>query len=276
MSDLDYVFVRGGGVPGGHNVLCGGKWNRKPFITSMSHCKAVRLRHSDVVADIGAYCGTYALICARFPVKEVRAFEPTPKTFEVLSLTQLPNLQHFNVAVVGDDSETIEFFLSKGLGVTNSAVYSKQKKPITVPAMNYVEAVEGATVVKVDVEGLEYTYPLIQEGVRALIIEFHPLPGKDWIAMSKDVMSEIESAGFQTVIRPTFESGWSRDGVFVREQEDSGEKYEPMMSGEMCCGCGKQISGFLAMRSLCISCWQFWEPRHRLGYAMSELKQEER
>lgn len=230
----------------------------------MKECNSIPLRHSDVVVDIGAYVGTYAIRCARFPVRKVIAYEPTPRTFEILSLTSLPNMELVNAAVIGNDGLIVDLFISKGIGVTNSIVLSNRKAGrIKVPAVRYEDAVAEATVVKIDVEGAEYTYPIVQPQLRAVIIDFHPIPKRDWIGRAKKITGDLRDAGFETVIEPDFSCGWTRAGSWIRPMETSGE-YKPMMSGKICCGCGKPIN--VDQKALCQDCWQLWSKKHRAGF----------
>lgn len=253
-------------MPGGHNVLWDGK--RKPFITPMKECNSIPLCHSDIVVDIGAYIGTYAIRCARFPVKQVIAYEPTPRTFEVLSLTSLPNLKIINAAVVGDNRSTVKLFVSKGIGVTNSIILSNRKaRTITVPAINYEEAVKDASIVKIDVEGAEYTYPIVQPQLRAIIIDFHPISKRNWIGRAKEMIREFEDAGFESVVEPDFSCGWTCAGSWIRPRETFGE-YKPMMRGEICCGCGRAIKA--NCKALCQDCFQLWSKKHRTGFICAE------
>jgi FkbM family methyltransferase len=259
--------VQGGNVPGGHRVIWDGR--REPFITPTREFNSVPLRHSDVVVDIGAYVGTYAIRCARFPVRRVVAYEPTPRTFAILALTRLPNLECVPAAVVPDERPAVDLFVSRGIGVTNSLVLSRRKAgAITVPAVAYARAVAGATVVKIDVEGAEYTYPIVQPSLRAIIIDFHPIPGRDWVGRARQVMDGFGAAGFTPVVVPDFSNGWTRAASFVRDRPDPGGGYEPMLAGRACCGCGGPIRA--AGRGLCRTCWAAWLPRHREGYRLTE------
>lgn len=263
MTKVQYRFMQGGGVPGGHNVIYGE--GRNPFITPMRECASIPLRHSDVVVDIGAYVGTYAIRCARFPVKRVIAYEPTPQTFDILWLSKTPNMQIINAAIVGDDRESVDLFISAGIGVTNSIVNGNRKpERITVPAINYADAVKGASIVKIDVEGAEYDYPIIQPSLRAVILDFHPMP--DWIDKARQIMSDLEAAGFSAVITPDFDNGWTRAGSWIRDMDTQGE-FHPMMNGEMCCGCGRRIKA--PTKGLCKACWEAWIPKHRVGFSRS-------
>ncbi len=255
-------LVKGGNVPGGHHVLWDGL--KRPFIPPTREMDSVPLRHSDVVVDIGAYCGLYAIRCARFPVARVVAYEPTPGTFEVLSRTTLPNLESINAAIVGDDSRHVDLFVSEGIGVTNSVVKSLRKAgSVRVNAVNYLEAIAGASVVKIDVEGAEYDYPILQPGVRAYLIDFHPMPG-DWIGRAEAIIDELEAAGFTGVITPDFSCGWTQAGSWVRDVDETGDEFEPMMSGRVCCGCGVAISG--CGKALCPGCFSTWSPKHRATF----------
>jgi len=265
--NVNYKWVRGGNVPGGHNVLYGEKG--RPFITPMRECNSIPLRHSDMVVDIGAYVGTYAIRCARFPVKKVVAYEPTPHTFEVLSLTQLPNMELVNAAVVGDDRETVDLFISKGIGVTNSIVKARGKgRRVRVPAVRYEDAVRGASIVKIDVEGAEYLYNIVQPQLRAVIIDFHPIVGRDWVGMAKLIMHRLVQAGFETVIEPDFTNGWTCAGSWTRPMETHGE-HGPLMHGEMCCGCGRRIKP-AGSKALCGVCFDLWTPKERAGFVCAE------
>lgn len=268
---MRYKHVQGGNVPGGHRVLWDG--GSEPFITPTREMDSIPLRHSDVVVDIGAYVGTYAVRCARFPVKRVVAYEPTPPTFDVLRINKadLPNLEIVQAAVVPDDRESVSLFVSSGIGVTNSIVKHRRKAgAVVVPAVRYEDAVAGASVVKIDVEGAEYLYPVVQPSLRAIIIDFHPLSKRDWVGAAEEMIRGFEGAGFDAVVEPDFSCGWTQAGSWVRPMETSG-CYEPMMRGAVCCGCGAEVEGD-GGRTLCPYCWEQWSPKHRIGYTLGALK----
>ena len=261
-------WTRQGGVPGGHDVIC----NRhgKPFVPPVRECHSIELRHSDVVADIGAYCGTFAIYCARFPVKRVIAYEPTPATFEVLARTTLPNLECKQVVVIGSgESKKVPFFISPGIGVTNSLVLKRNAAQVLqLDAITYAMAVRGASVVKIDVEGAEYSYPVVQPGVRALIIDFHPVVGLDWICDAELMISKIEAAGFTPVVKPDWSNGWTRAGSWLRSVKTSGV-CATLMEGQQCCGCGADI--IAKSKALCPKCFLLWTPKSRAEFALAEI-----
>jgi FkbM family methyltransferase len=266
-AEIFAEHIQGGGVPGGHLVI--GKVSpdgsrQTPWMPSTRESSSIALRHTDVVADIGAYVGTYALTAARFPVCKVVAYEPTPSTFQILSRTRLPNLKLVHAAVVGDGSEFARLFISSGIGASNRIARDHTEYSISVPAVSYVEAVSGATVVKIDVEGGEYDYPIVQPSLRAVIIDFHPAPGQ-WQENAERIVEELHDNGFQPVVKPRFDaSGWDRAGSWIREVPELEEVYEPMLAGRECCGCGVSITA--QGKGLCGECWSGWFPRHRYGY----------
>ncbi len=262
---------QGGNVPGGH--LCMYDGVREPFICQMKECHSIELKHTDVIADIGAYVGTYSIRCARFPVKAVYAYEPTPRSFKVMEMTPLPNLFNINAAIVGNDCDHVDIHIGEGtgqagFGVTNSILPTKRKPTsITVKAINYKEVVKEATVVKIDIEGGEYSIPIgdfITENMRAIIFDFHP-DGPGWAKKAERIIDEIESHGFRCVIRPVFNKGWSvRNGSWIRDVPEPTEVYTPMMSGLECCGCGNKING--TVKSICTTCSKTWLKKHQEGY----------
>jgi FkbM family methyltransferase len=262
-DSLTSKLVRGGGVPGGHRIIVDGV--RSPHIPTMRECASIPLRPSDVVADIGAYCGTFALRAARFPVLEVRAYEPAPFSFGILATNKNANLRAIPRAVVRDGRDEATFYLSRGIGVTNSLVPSTAKDAIAVGAISYGEAVIGATVVKIDIEGGEYDLgPLVRDSIRALIVDFHPI-GPNWIARAEAIVGEIESAGFESIIAPRWNNGWTRAGSWLRDRPDTGLCNESLFCGAICTGCGVALfpTGRLA---LCQLCYPLWRPKERARF----------
>ena len=266
---LSYIHMQGGQVPGGHFVISDGV--RKPFITPMRECNSIALRHSDIVVDIGAYVGTYAIRAARYPVRRVVAYEPTPFSHEILALTKLPNLELHRAAVAAEAGE-LEFYTSRGIGVTNSLVPSSAKDISRVAAVAYQQAVAEATVVKIDIEGGEYDLPIIQPNLRAVILDFHKLKGRDWRAEAERIIAELDAAGFRAVIKPDWSNGWTLAGSWLRDRPDPGGGCDLLMSGALCCGCGVAIEPGNG-KAMCDACVKAWLPRHRAGYRVARRLQ---
>ena len=205
-------------LTGGHYAFQTEKSN-KAFCNPMGECKSIKLNADDVVVDIGAYVGEYTMYAARQGVKKIISYEATPETFALLkkNTNKYDNVEVHNLAVVGDDRKECELFLSNGIGVTNS-IEKKTRKidKIKINAIKYEKAIKEATVVKIDVEGAEYNYNIIQPNLRAIILEFHPLEKKDWKGMAHLIMNKIKDAGFKAVVYPTFQHGWALNSAWEK------------------------------------------------------------
>lgn len=267
-AKLRYEYVKTRDVPG--SLLMVVKEGKKPFMPPMRECNSIPLHYSDRVIDIGAYMGQYSIRCARFPVKRVIAYEPTPLSYEILTKTKLPNFIPINAAIVGNNEKNTILHISSGFGVTNSTTLSyRTARSIMVPAINYIDAIKDATIVKIDVEGGEYSFHIednFPDSLRGLIIDFHPVTNYNWLKKAKEIIIEIEKNGFQPVISPDWSSGWTRAGSWIRDR-DLPDITNPMLEGKICCGCGKIINSF--GKSLCIDCWNRWSIRHRRGYKLA-------
>jgi len=211
----DAVWVKNS-TTGGHLAFKTAR-AKTAFTNNMKECKLVKLLPSDIVADIGAYVGEYSMYASRMGVKKVISYEPTPATYAVLERNATDTMTCRNMAVVGDDTASVQLHISKGVGVTNSIEKTKGKTgAITVPAMRYERAVDGVSVVKIDVEGAEYSFNIVQPQLRAIILEFHPIVGRDWKADAWRIMADIEDHGFTPLCTPTFVSGWNCAGCWER------------------------------------------------------------
>lgn len=187
---------------------------KTPYIQSLPECKPIELQRDDVVADIGAFVGEYAIRCARAPVEKVRAYEPTPVSYEVLrlNLKDKPNAEAIHAAVVQGNRRHVRLYISNGNGTRNKIQKTHGRPSITVPAVPYHEAVEGASVVKIDTEGAEWSFPIVENlnpPLRALIIEFHPCSSQHR-ALARHIMEGIESAGFILVYPGGHRAFWER------------------------------------------------------------------
>jgi len=207
------VFINSN-ITKGHYAFQG-RTSKRPFENKMVECKSIKLNSDDIVADIGAYVGEYSRWAANNGAKQVLSYEPTPDTFRVLKMNKLSKMKLFNLAVVGNNKEYVNLYISKGIGVTNSIV-KKKSNFIKVKTIKYEEAIKDATIVKIDVEGAEYTYDIIQPQLRAIILEFHPISKKPWKEWAFNIINNIENAGFKSIMKPTFKSGWNLTGSWKR------------------------------------------------------------
>lgn len=201
---------------GGHYAFKTAK-SRKPFENPLNYYAKLKLHSNDVVADIGAYICEYALYAIKQGVSKVKCYEPTPNSFKLMQKNKKDGIELYQMAVVGGGEISSKLYLSNGIGVTNSITKTDRKNGwIEVNTIKYEDAVRDCSVVKIDVEGAEYSYNIVQPQLRAIIVEFHPLVGKDWKQMAKQIIDKIEVSGFKRVFYPTFKCGWDLTGCWER------------------------------------------------------------
>jgi FkbM family methyltransferase len=142
------------------------------------------LNQEDTWLDVGGHLGLFALRMAKqFPkIQKVVSYEALPHNvsfaLENIKLNGLEDRCEFvQEAIVPDNSETIDFFISSDSG-KHSIIPVKGRDVITVPATNIndVFAKVKPTAIKMDVEGAEYS--LIKavkdwSNIRVCIIEWH-------------------------------------------------------------------------------------------------------
>jgi FkbM family methyltransferase len=121
---------------------------------------APKLRPSDVVFDIGAYHGVWAVVLARH-VREVVAFEPNPGTFEVLTETiavnRTSNISAVPVAIAGAAGTADFWGTGSGASLRHGANRSSRSRVKMQTLDDFVEH-HGSRpdVIKIDVEGAEH------------------------------------------------------------------------------------------------------------------------
>lgn len=142
------------------------------------------LNQEDVWLDIGGHLGFFVIrFLKQFPkIKKIVSYEALPHnvTFEIENL-KLNGLSHrsevVQKAIVPNDLKEISFFISTDSG-RHSILPVRGRESITVPSININDAIKqsGATAIKMDVEGAEYS--LIKavtdwSNIRVAIIEWH-------------------------------------------------------------------------------------------------------
>jgi FkbM family methyltransferase len=121
---------------------------------------APRIRPDDVVFDIGAYHGVWAVLLARH-ARHVVAFEPNPGTFEVLRETIAVNRAH-NVSAspvaIGGESSTADFWGTGSGASLRPGQHRSSHKRVKVETLDSFVDREASRpdVIKIDVEGAEH------------------------------------------------------------------------------------------------------------------------
>ena len=168
-----------------------------------------RMRPSDIVFDIGAYHGTWAMLLSRHAA-EVVAFEPQPSTFSVLKeMISVNGARNVKVCCLALGSEPCSAdFWGTGSGASLRAGHLRQSHvSVEVDTLDrYVDRLSlMPDVLKIDVEGGEYDVLLgarrCLAHTRLLCIEVHLEElsrfGADYAMMS----ALLTKSGFVEVVR---------------------------------------------------------------------------
>ena len=194
--------------------------NGKIFKNPLGTYTKLKLLPTDIVCDIGGFVGEYSLYCYNQGVQKIYTYEPTPDTFTLLTENckkYYPQIECFNVAVIGNNEPFINLYLAEGIGCTNSTKKIK-KNYVSVPCLRYEHSLKDATIVKIDIEGGEYDFTpeqILQPQLRGIIIEFHKV-GTDWLEKANRIMTHLENNNFKCVWKPTFNHGWDLTGCWER------------------------------------------------------------
>jgi FkbM family methyltransferase len=170
---------------------------------------AAKVHKNDVVFDIGAYHGVWALILAR-QAREVVAFEPNPGTFKVLTETIAVNRVRNVTAsplAVGAASGTADFWGTGSGASLRQGEHRPSRTRVRVEPLDTIVADMGSMpdVIKIDVEGAEHH---VLTGarrclahVRLVCIEIHfeelPKFGGDYLTIE----TLLVEAGFDEIMR---------------------------------------------------------------------------
>jgi FkbM family methyltransferase len=139
------------------------------------------LAKSDVVLDVGAHIGTFAITIHDL-VNTVHCFEPDISNYSLLvdnlCINKIGNIRAYNVAVVANLDKERMLFSKQGEHQANTLIARKGYEHNKVKCTNINEIMEQIkpTVVKLDCEGAEAEIiPKVAtwDTVRTLIFEWH-------------------------------------------------------------------------------------------------------
>ena len=218
------------------------------------------LRKDEVVLDVGANLGYFALIEAVFsPTNKVYAIEPVPDTYAILELNvrlnSLTNVETFRTAI-GDHNGEADFLVCEGRNFSRMATEEDVVSPprgclvwkrITVPVCTLSEFQKrhmrhAPTMLRMDVEGHEFQIITGNETFFAqndvgLCIEFHAVKlGK---SKSVQLLRRLAALGYAkaTIVkdqpycvlrRPLFEPPIGPDAVSTLDIQHLASKLESM------------------------------------------------
>lgn len=154
-----------------------------------------KFNNNDVVYDLGANFGVYTMWANHHNVKQIYAFEPTPKNISCLKETfEFDSKVNIFSKAIGGENKKITFYLTD-YSVGNSA-YATEGIPLEVDCINLEHFIqennlEKPTIIKCDIEGSEYEFihslsDKFFETVHTFIVEFHNNYNKEvWSIVEK-------------------------------------------------------------------------------------------
>jgi len=145
------------------------------------------LSNGDTVIDVGAFIGTHTLLAARQvgPDGLVISLEPNPQSYNRLmrniELNEFTNIKVFNCAA-GEKSGMKHFIIKSFLSNIDSLNQSRVVVEVkTLDVIIKENSIESVKLVKIDVEGYEYTVlkgltdSFKKHMIKNLLIEVHPI-----------------------------------------------------------------------------------------------------
>lgn len=166
------------------------------------------IQEDDVVVDIGAHIGGFAVRAARLAHRgEVYAFEASSKNYSLLTvnrdLNNANNLRIHNKAVSGQRGE-LKFYMPDDNGALGSLLQEADSPQEIVQAVTLADIIadnhiEQIDYLKMDVEGAEYDILLNSLAetlakVRRIIMEYHGFEGHAQSHL--DLVRFLETHGF--------------------------------------------------------------------------------
>lgn len=143
--------------------------------------KYAPVQDDDVVLDLGAYIGIFAVTVAPH-VRQVICYEPSVDNFDILKINVRPysRIMYDNRVVVGDPNlSEVAYYPSVGQDQRTGSIFrTRSRRHYTVPTISIASIMEvwNPTYIRCDVEGCEYDlfgYLKLPEYVRVLAIESH-------------------------------------------------------------------------------------------------------
>ena len=157
------------------------------------------------VVDVGANIGLFgAWVLGRFPDARILALEPEPSNACVHRATIAANGIGDRWRLVEAAAATAPGRLGLAAAFSTAHTAARDEMAITVEAVDVFPLLEGADLVKIDIEGAEW--PILRDprfhelGTAALVLEHHAedAPGAD---PSADAERLLAAAGFSVVAR---------------------------------------------------------------------------
>ena len=172
---------------------------------------AAKIHPDDVVFDVGAYHGVWAVLLARY-AREVVAFEPCAGTFgvleETIAVNNARNVAAYPIAIANEPCTADFWGTGSGASLRQGDPRRLQSRVIVDTLDNFVQARTSLPdVIKIDVEGAEHQV-LSGAGrclahARVVCIEVHFSELKKFGADYSMIQTLLADAGFSEIMRST-------------------------------------------------------------------------
>ena len=174
--------------------------------------REAEIRRGDVVVDIGANIGGYAVLAAKSGAMVI-AYEPVPETYQLLSnnliINNCRNVKIYNAAVGSEIGDVTMNVNQQAAGLDSIYQTFSSTKKIKVPSIDLHEIfvrnkLKKIDVLKIDVEGAEYDIllnarPSDMRKIRTITMEYHDF--LDHGHNKKELISFLRSNGFDVQMR---------------------------------------------------------------------------
>lgn len=136
-----------------------------------------------IFMDVGANIGSTSRMAISKGAISAHCFECHPDTFEVLEKNKVTEMVLYNVALMNDGIDKIDFYVSNKYSGDSSVIPSKNRQIISVPVLPFWKELERIkpSVLKIDIEGAEYSFmdKELPEYVEEFAIELHLRKNED-------------------------------------------------------------------------------------------------
>lgn len=163
------------------------------------------VKNDFTVLDIGANIGYFTLILAK-QAREVHAFEPEPRNFQILQknveLNGISNAKLYNAAVTEKGGTSTLHLCNTNRGMHR--IYQSHwcnEGTIDVQTIRIDDMIDHVDLVKIDVEGAELGVlkgmkNLLEKKKTTVLMEFHPPSIMEYGAKPRDVYDFMKSLGY--------------------------------------------------------------------------------
>lgn len=197
------------------------------YIVKEKPYAGLKIKKGDIVFDIGANIGTFAIKAVQEGAKKVYCFEPENDNFSLLqrNTKSFDNVFRVKRALVKGREANVTFYLNtkKNKG-SHSMVIRNGREKVEVKTGNFFDYVnkKKPSVIKIDIEGGEYQLLMkykFPPFVKRLAIEFHFGRRKFREELFPRLLKSIKKQGFKPIKKYNITNKlWHISMVFERKK----------------------------------------------------------